>query len=144
MNFNYTMVPLVSHGFFWVTFTGEVGIGRLAQAHDAFTSHPDYDPGIDELLDFTDTSIGQMTKNEIEMIRQYMVGRPSRHNSKSVIVVKTQLEYGLSRMMSALLDRDVPMDRRVFYSVREALDWLRPGQVDELLAAHDEAVERGL
>ena len=47
-------------------------------------------------------------------------------------------------MMSALLDRDVPMDRRVFYSVHEALDWLRPGQVDELLAAHEEAVERGL
>ena len=142
-NFNYTMVPLKSHGFFWVTFTGEVGVGRLARAHDAFTSHPDYAPGIDELLDFTDTSIKQMTKKEIELIRRYMATQSSRHHSKSVIVVNTQLEYGLGRMMNPLLDRDVPMDRHMSYSLREALDWLRPGQVDELLAAYQGALEAG-
>lgn len=141
--FSYTMVSLKSHGFFWVTFTGEVGMGRLARAHEAFTSHPDYVAGVDELLDFSHTSIKQMTKKEIEMIRQFMAERPDRHNCMSVIVVNSRLEYGLGRMMGGSIDQDVPAERHMAYSLREALDWLRPGQVDELLAMHQQALERG-
>jgi hypothetical protein len=126
----------MSHDFFWVTFTGEVSMGRLVKAHDAFTSHPEYGPGIDELLDFTASSIAQMTTKDIELIRQYMVGKPDRHNSKSVIVVNTQMEFGLGRMMGGSIALDVPVERWICYSLRDALDWLRPGHTDELLKSH--------
>ena len=126
----------MSHDFFWITFTGEVSIGRLGKAHDAFTSHPEYVPGIDELLDFTTGSIAQMTLKDIELIRQYMVGKPDRHNSKSVIVVNTQVEFGLGRMMGGSIALDVPVERWICYSLRDALDWLRPGHTDELLKSY--------
>ena len=135
-NFNYTILPILSHDFFWITFGGEVSLGRLGNAHDAFTSHPEYKLGIDELLDFTATSIAQMTIKDIELIRQYMVGQPGRQNSKSVIVVNTQVEFGLARMMGGSIALDVPADRWTCYSLRDALDWLRPGQSDGLLNAH--------
>jgi hypothetical protein len=135
-NFKYTMIPIMRHDFFWITFTGEVNISRLFEAHDAFTSHPEYRPGIDELLDFTASSIAQMTKKEIELIREYMIGQPGRHNSKSVIVVNTQVEFGLGRMMGGSIAVDVPVERWICYSLRDALEWLRPGHTDELLDAH--------
>jgi len=123
------------HDFFWITFMGEVNLDRLVMAHDAFTSHTEYKPGIDELLDFTATSIAQITITDIELIRQYMVGQPGRHNSKSVIVVNTQVEFGLGRMMGGSIALDVPVERWICYSLRDALDWLRPGHTDELLKA---------
>ena len=140
-DFSYTMVPFKSSGFFWVTFTGRVSLGRLGRAHEAFTSHPDYGPGIDELLDFSNSSIKRMTKPEIEMVRQFMVQRPDRHHCMSVMVVNSEVEYGLGRMMGGLIDHDAPVERRMAYSVREALDWLRPGQADELIAQHQQALE---
>jgi hypothetical protein len=77
------------------------------------------------------------------MIRRFMVEQPDRHHCKSAIVVSSQLEYGLGRMMGATLDMDAPVDRLVCYSVREALDWLRPGEVDELLAEHERRSRSG-
>jgi hypothetical protein len=126
----------MSHDFFWITFTGEVSLGRLVQAHEAFTSHPEYKPGIDELLDFTASSIAQMTTEDVELIRQYMVGQPGRHDSRSVIVVNTQMEFGLGRLMGGSIALDVPVERWVCYSLGDALDWLRPGHSDELLGTH--------
>ena len=104
------------------------------------TSNPDYIPGIDELLDFTHTSIKQMRKADIGEIRKYLEARPGRQNNKSVIVVNTALEYGLGRMMGALMDRDVPVDRWICYSLEEALDWLRPGEAGDLLSVHQNAL----
>lgn len=133
LNFNCDMMPFKDEGFFWITFTGDMSLGRLAKAHASFTDHPDYTPGVDELLDFSQTSIKHMKKAEIDMIKQYVMERPEGHHNKSVLVVGTDAEYGLARMMGALLDEAAPVDRKVCYEVRDALEWLRPGKANELL-----------
>ncbi len=133
LNFNCDMVPFKAEGFFWITFTGDMSLGRLAKAHASYTQHPDYVPGIDELLDFSQTSIRHMKKAEIDMIKQYVMERPEGHNNRSVLVVGTDVEYGLARMMGALLEEAAPVDRKVCYEVRDALEWLRPGQAAALL-----------
>ena len=119
------MVPFKEQGFFWVTFTGQISMDNLGRAHRDFTHHPDYTPHIDELLDFRNASIGQLTKNEIEIIRQTMKQLPDRHESKSAIVVSSQLDFGIGRIMGAQLDRDIPVDRAMFYSMEEDLTRLR-------------------
>ena len=91
--------------------------------------------GIDELLDFRATSVSDLTQKEIDMVRLFMREQPSRHNSRSAVLVGSQLEFGLMRMMGANLDVEVPMSRGVFYSVDEALDWLRPGEADDVKRA---------
>jgi hypothetical protein len=117
-------------------------MGRLARAYGALRNHPAYVPGIDELVDFTKTSVKDLSQSEIELIREYMVAAPEQHGCKSAIIVNTKVEYGLTRMMGLTLDTDVPADRFVCYSVREALEWLRPGRADELMAAYEDERRR--
>ncbi len=133
--FDYKLVPLPEFGLFWIVFSGRVSMGKLGAAHDVFTAHPEYVDGIDELLDFRATSVSDLTQKEIDMVRLFMREQPSRHNSRSAVLVGSQLEFGLMRMMGANLDVDVPMSRGVFYSVDEALAWLRPGEADDVKRA---------
>lgn len=140
--FDFRMVPFKDHGFFWITFFGELGIGRLAKAHQQFIEHPDYQPGIDELLDFSQTSIAQITRQNIEMIRNYMRERTTRHHCRSAMVINSELEFGLGRMLGGMLSQEAPVDRGIFYSVSEALEWLYPGQSEELMRLHDQITSR--
>ena len=134
----YTLVPFESDGFFWAAFRGEVSLGCLARAHDAFTSHPAYAPDLDELIDFSEASFKDMTRDDIRMIRDYMITRPDRHHCRSVLVVGSDMEYGLGRMLGSSLEFDVPVDRWICRSLHEALEWLRPGRADELVAKYEQ------
>lgn len=129
------MLPFKEDGFFWFTFSGEISLVRLAQAHERFVQHPDYVPGIDELLDFSQTSISHMKKPEIDMVRQYLIDRALNDEARFVMVVNTQAEFGLGRMISVLLEDVAPVDRRAFYELHDALEWLRPGRSEALLEA---------
>ncbi len=73
-----------------------------------------------------------MPSNDIQEMRRALQEQTERHHYKSAIVVNTKLEYGLARMMGSTMDKNVPTNRGVFYSVTEALDWLRPGQTELL------------
>ena len=132
--FSFSMTPMPEEGYFWITFRGELGLGRLAKAHAEFTSHPDYTPGIDELLDFRETTLRDITRHDIEQIRLFVRDRTDRHHCKSVIVVNTELEYGLGRMLGGRLSAEAPVERGLAYSIEEALEWLRPGESARLLA----------
>ena len=140
-DFAYRMVALPRHGFFWITFLGEVTAERLGTAHGEFTRHAEFVPGIDELLDFSRTSIKLLSQKDIAQIRRFMGERRDRHHIKSAIVVGSKVDYGVGRMFGSLVDvdADVPVEYRACQSLREALEWLRPGQVDQLIAAYAEA-----
>lgn len=132
----YSAVSFASHGFFWVTFRGELSLGRLTRAHQEFTSHPDYFVGVDELLDFSDTTIEHLSSPDIARIRDYALRQTDARPGKNVIVVSTKLEYGLGRMIAGGMGQDVPEQRQICFSLHDALEWLRPGQADALLEAH--------
>ena len=134
--FSLSMVPFRDEGFFWVTFHGRCGLTQLQKAHEMYMNHPFYRPGQDELLDFSNTSIERLTTRGIEMIRHYLLARPESQVGRSVMVVGTEREYGLARMMDGWLEPDVPVDRWVCYTVEEGLEWLRPGRGEHLLARH--------
>lgn len=136
--FSYKLTPFPKDDFFWITFSGELGLGRLAKAHSVFTSHPDYRPGIDELLDFRETTLKDITRSDIEQIRLYVRDRTDRHHCKSIIVVNTELEYGLGRMLGGHLSVEAPVERGLAYSLEDALEWLRPGESERLLAEFDQ------
>lgn len=140
-DFAFQMVPLPAYGLFWITFSGEVTAGRLAKAHAEFTRHPDYEPSVDELLDFSDTSINLLSQKDIAQMRVFMRGRPDRHHIRSAIVVGSKVDYGVGRMFGTLVevDAELPVEYRTCHLIREAVEWLRPGQEDELIAAHAEA-----
>ena len=108
-------------------------------ALEVFKDHPNFTPGVDELLDFTLSSLAWMSPDDVQGMRRSLQEQPERHNCKSAIVVNTKLEYGLARMMDGTMAMDVPTNRGVFYSVNEALDWLRPDRAEELQRIHHDA-----
>ncbi len=140
--FSCQIVPFLDYDFFWITFSGPIGIGRLAKAHKQFLEHPQFKPGIGELLDFSATSIEQVNRADINQIRLYMKDQTDRLCARSVLVVNTQLEFGLMRMMDGMLASEAPVDRALFYSLPEALEWLHPGKSEELLALYPERAQR--
>jgi len=136
----YSMVPFKDDGFFWITFYGDFSIGSLGRAYEAFRSHPDYVPGTDELADFSQGSIENLSRDDVERIRQYMAGTSEQHHCKSVLVVGTTVEYGVGRMLTLTLERDAPVNRFVARTIREGVEWMRPGRADELMEAHSKAL----
>jgi hypothetical protein len=139
-DFSYRIVSLKPNNLMWGTFYGEISVRGIAEAYSAYQEHPDFGPGVDELLDFSQASVANLRAKSFEIFRSFMSEQPERHHSMSAIVVNTALEYGLSRMMGGMLDQDVPVERGVFYSVEDAVAWLRPEQVDDVLAAHQKAI----
>ena len=93
--FSVSIVSMPADGFFWVTFAGELTLGRLTRAHEEFTSHPDYRVGVDELLDFSQSTIRNMTNADIQTIRNYVLQGTDARPGKNVIVVNSKVEYGL-------------------------------------------------
>jgi len=142
-NFAYTMTWLKPQGLVWGTFHGDVTMANIAETYAAYQQHPNSGPEIDELLDFSDASVATIRAKEFEIIRAFMSSQSDRHHTRSAIVVNTKLEYGLSRMMGGLMSKDVPVDRGVFYSADDALEWLRPGQVDEIRRLRSEQMRSG-
>jgi hypothetical protein len=139
--FHFTMVPITGHNLFWVTFYGRFTIKEISCAHDEFTRHEEFVQGIDELLDFSSSSLVKLNQKTMDIIRTFMKEQTDRHDSRSAIVVNTELEYGLSRMLGANLDRDAPVDRGVFYNIEDALAWLRPGETEEIMSRYKEAID---
>lgn len=135
------MVPITGLNLFWVTFYGRFTMKEIAGAHDEFTRHEKFVPGIDELLDFSNSSLVELNQKTMDMIRTFMKDQTDRHDSRSAIVVNTELEYGLSRMLGANLDKDAPVDRGVFYNAEDALAWLRPGATEEIMRRYNEAID---
>lgn len=134
--FSVSIVAFPSDGFFWITFRGELTLDRMTRAHQEFTSHPDYYVGVDELLDFSQSTIRNMTSADVRTIRNYVLQSTEARPGRNVIVVNTKVEYGLGRMIAGHLGKDVPTERQICFSVREALEWLRPRQADALLESY--------
>ena len=134
-NLTYRFHPVPKHRFFWVEFFGEFDLDKLALAYGEFISHPDYFEGIDELLDFSGASVKELTVEAIARIRAFTEARPEQHHNRSVLVVNPGLEFQLAKTLGTVLEKTVPVDRHVCYSVREAIEWLRPEQATEIIAS---------
>ena len=130
----FTFRPQPSYGFFWVEFEGDFDMQRLGLAYGEFISHPDYYPGIDELLDFSKSTLEELTVEDIARLKAFTEARPELRNNKSVIVVNSALEYQLAETLKVHMQKTIPVDRHICFSVREAIEWLRPEQADEINA----------
>lgn len=140
-DFEFTMVPLMQHRLFWITFEGAVTAEQLGIAHAEFRRHPAYAPRIDELLDFSTTTINRLSQSDISSIRRFMKTRRDRHHIQSAIVVGSDVDYGVGRMFGSLVEADpsVPVEYGIFRDITEAVAWLRPGEAEAVIAARDEA-----
>ena len=138
--FNASLVPFPEDDFLWVTFSGELSLGRLTRAHQAYMAHPEFRAGIDELLDFTQSTLEHTSPDDLRFIRRYVIDNPQSDARKAALVVNTTLEYGLGRMLTGLIGKSHDVDRKICFSAGEALQWLRPDRADDLLKIHQSSI----
>lgn len=134
--FSYELVWVESRGFIWFVFSGEPTLADLPGVFESFREHPAYRADLDELLDMRGASMRRFSPNDFEEIRHFLSRQEDRFGTKQAAVVGSDLDFGVYRMFDSRSDESVPQQRRVFRSVEEALEWLRPGCSRELLASH--------
>jgi hypothetical protein len=88
--------------------------------------HPDFRPGMDELISFLNTRESRVSADALREIARAFP-RHSDHGATPnlvAVVTESKLGQGLSRLYGAYADRDGQVTMDVFSSVTEAADWL--------------------
>lgn len=94
----------------------------LLQGYD----HPDFRPGMDELISFLPTRTNHLTADGLrDIARTFPRARDEGARPNRVAVVTTsQLGQGLGRLYGAYADREGQVTLEVFASLADATDWL--------------------
>lgn len=136
-DFSCELIPFPEQNFFLCKFRGELDLKRLGKAHQSFTNHSEYKPWIDELLDFSEASIRNLSKDEIGKIQRTLMNEPTRHGARSVMVINTEPDFQLLTDIGEAIGEEVYMERQVCLDLQSALEWLRPNEGEELAATLD-------
>jgi hypothetical protein len=93
----------------------------------ALTSQPQFQPGVDLIVDHTGADISALTAAEIEQIadlRARFAGDVAMR-AAGVVGPGSPMRYGLGRMFEAFVDSNPGTKITVFETVEEAMAWLR-------------------
>jgi hypothetical protein len=109
------------------TLTGELGIDEILGALKSFWEARELT--LNTLWDARNAIVTNLKSSEIENIAEF-VGQnrnrfEERKNGKAAIVAPTDLQYGLSRILGTLYEREnVPIKLQPFRTMGEAIQWL--------------------
>ena len=106
------------------TFGGVVEASDLLDAYQRVVAEPDYDPTLDDLLDFRGIEHLNLDAEAVRRLAEYF-DQPQRpgHQSRLAIVAPFDSVFGMARMY-ATLRGGVPGQIRVFRQRAEAEAWL--------------------
>ena len=107
---------------------GPASVQGFVDGVEALTSHPNWRQGIDEIGDLTQLETSQITASDIEGIAAGQAKYSDEIGSGRVAVVvgrTSPTRYGLTRMFEMLIEPLVEAKLRSFWTIDEALEWLR-------------------
>ena len=113
-----------------IRYSGRVSASDILESFVEVYAHPAYRPGIDAINDFSDALAGDISRDEMASMIEFLVARGDRRGARVAFVSPDDLGFGLSRMISSTADGPLPQDRAVFRSLGKALAWLgaiKPG-----------------
>jgi len=107
------------------TISGPLTFPEYEQLMSAILNDELFVPGMHMLWDFREGSLTQMNYDYFSAMAKYVESiREARgRDYKVVFLVKTEVDYGQSRMYQALSDK-LPVELRVFYDETEAYEWI--------------------
>jgi hypothetical protein len=117
-----------------VTTSGLADLAVIGRLVDELASDPRYSPGMNLLFDHTRLDVTPLTTEDIYEIGRAVAERGDAFARTPIaVVVADPVGYGVTRMAEAQADLPAPSTRpgssyvRVFYTLDEAVDWLRAG-----------------
>jgi hypothetical protein len=112
------------------TLTGELTLDEILGALNSFWKGRELT--LNTLWDTRNAIVTNLKSSEMGKIAEF-IGQnrnrfEERKNGKAAIVASTDLQYGLSRILGAVYEReDVPIKLHPFRTMQEAIQWL--GQI---------------
>lgn len=116
----------VADGFFEIKTYGDAEVEKFLDFIQALVAHEKWRPGSSVLIDHSALNAGPLTVDDISAIA-YICGdyRDQIGDSKMVILVGRDLEYGLARMWSVYVNGKWDVTATILRSRDEALSWLK-------------------
>lgn len=107
----------------YVQITGRLTPAEHARHHSELLGDPTYRPGMPCLVDWRDGDESN-TSEEVRMMAETVLRHPARAGTaRCAIVVRTDVQYGLTRVFSAFLG-DAALEVRTFRKIDDACRWL--------------------
>ncbi len=109
-------------GIGFVTASGDFSVSDIEAAHRELWAHPDYRRKT--IWDVRDASLAKLSADDLRgIVRFLQASRPSGPGVRAVYLVTRDVDFGVSRMMQAFIER-VPTRVLVTRDYDEALRWL--------------------
>jgi hypothetical protein len=106
------------------TITGELSLEDVMQAMVKLFTNPDFRPDMAILVDISQGSAETLSQEDIdEFVNLTRAMGEKRGTGRSAILAAQDLDYGIGRIIQALLD-DTTRDLRVFRDRDVCLQWL--------------------
>lgn len=109
-----------------ITVSGQFDLGQYKGAMEQIVTSTEYAPTVTTIWDLTELEFSQVEKN---LEKQVVLARKpysQRKGAKIAYVVKSQLGFGLMRMLENLIG-DEEAYQKVFYDYVEAEKWAKTG-----------------
>ena len=103
------------------TFSGEVDDADILSLRSLLAAHPDFDPGLSEILDFSGVTAANLSINALQFVsmRDSILSPTSMH----IVVARRDFIFGLGRMMQAYA-QDTRPNAAVVRTMQEARELL--------------------
>lgn len=103
--------------------TGEVSVDEIIASFAATICRPDYQPGMNTLVDLTAYTHQNDTADMRKIADFFLAHRDRVKGARAAVVVSQTVSFGMVRMLQTFLDR-TQMLLEVFYDLGEARAWL--------------------
>ena len=118
-------ISIPDENYFLTTFSGTVTDAELLSRYKSFMQSKDWQPGMNELVDMQQASMGQLSSAGLRQLQEFVEEFLSARNAamRTAIFAPNDLPYGLARIYSALADSS-PELIKTFRDREEARLWL--------------------
>lgn len=125
MKMKYNIEVDQDRGQFIVHAQGHIDTEAEKCMFDEIIAHPMWSAQFNLLFDHSHCHWGHLSSDDI-VYRAKLIGQLSRHfnDRKMAIVLSTDLDYGLGRMLEAFTYKNLNGTLHIFRSVNEAETWL--------------------
>ncbi len=109
----------------FISTSGEASVDDLDAMVRSAVGDPRFRPGLNVLLDHTQTAWWALSNDEIRRRADLIVGDAELLGRQRIaFVVGSDVDYGIGRMLQGLVHDHVAFESRVFDSVTAARAWL--------------------
>ena len=108
-----------------VTVSGALDMDELASAFENITNSGDFPPDTNAIWDIRDLDISKANSRFVNDLVRIRSRFTKRGHCRSVLIVSSDAQYGMSRMFEMLSEGEFPHQLMIFRDYKEGEQWLQ-------------------